>query len=102
MKATLRKMGNSQGVLIPKAIIEQLGIKAELEMTVEDNALVLRVPRRYAPHSDAAVEAIKFSLQTDDGDAFLRCWLHGEFDTIRQEWPDAPELVFVDADPLHK
>lgn len=102
MKATLRKMGNSQGVLIPKAIVEQLGIESELEMTVEDGALVLRVPRKRAQQADAAVEAIKFSLQTDEGDAFLRCWLQGEFDAIRKEWPDAPEAVFAGADPLHK
>lgn len=44
MKATLRKMGNSQGVLIPKAIVDQLGIVGALEMSVEDGALVLRVP----------------------------------------------------------
>ena len=34
MKATLRKMGNSQGVLIPKAIVSQLDIEDELDMTV--------------------------------------------------------------------
>ena len=44
MKATLRKMGNSQGVLIPKAIIEQLGIADALEMSVENGAVVLRPP----------------------------------------------------------
>lgn len=44
MKATLRKMGNSQGVLIPKAVVEQLGIKDVLDLTVADGALVLRVP----------------------------------------------------------
>lgn len=102
MKATVRKMGNSQGVLIPKAIIEQLGIESELEMTVEDEALVLRVPRRRRQPADAAVAAIKFSLQTDEGDAFLRCWLEGDFAAIRKEWPDAPEELFIGADPLCK
>ncbi len=42
MKATLRKMGNSQGVLIPKAIIAQLGIGEDMNMSVENNAIVLR------------------------------------------------------------
>jgi len=42
MKATLRKMGNSQGVLIPKAIISQLGIGEDMDMTVENDAIVLR------------------------------------------------------------
>ena len=101
MKATLRKMGNSQGVLIPKAIVTQLGITDELEMTVEDNAIVLRKPRQ-AERQDAAVAAIAFSLKTDEGTEFLRCWFHGNFEAIRREWPDAPEAVLVGADPLHK
>jgi antitoxin MazE len=46
MKATLRKMGNSQGVLIPKAIIAQLGIEDELDLSVENGALVLRKPEK--------------------------------------------------------
>lgn len=36
-----------------------------------------------------------------DGLAFLRCWNEGNFDAIRREWPEAPEAVFVGADPLH-
>lgn len=50
---------------------------------------------------DPAVAAIEFALRTDEGMEFLRCWLHGEFLEIRKEWPDAPEAVFVGADPLH-
>lgn len=46
MKATLRKMGNSQGVIIPKAVIAQLGIEDGLEMSIEQNAIVLRKPAK--------------------------------------------------------
>lgn len=50
----------------------------------------------------AAVAAIEFALQPDsDGLEFLRAWFHGDFDAIRKEWPEAPEAVFVGADPLH-
>ena len=38
---------------------------------------------------NAAVAAIQFALETDDGLAFLRCWNEGNFDTIRREWPEA-------------
>jgi|AntRauTorcE11897_2_1112592.scaffolds.fasta_scaffold63447_1 hypothetical protein len=52
--------------------------------------------------TDAAVAAIDFALQPDsDGVEFLRVWFHGDFDAIRKEWPDAPESVFVGANPLH-
>lgn len=51
MKANLRQMGNSRGVLLPKALLEQLDIDGELEMTVENGAIVLRKPE--APSQDA-------------------------------------------------
>ena len=45
MKATLRKMGNSHGVIIPKAVITQLGLIGDVEMTVTDAGLLLEKPR---------------------------------------------------------
>lgn len=46
MHVTIRKIGNSQGVVIPKPVLAQLGLDGETgaEMTVEDGALVLRRP----------------------------------------------------------
>ena len=42
----IRQIGNSQGIVIPKPILAQLGLdpKARVEMTIEDGALVLRKP----------------------------------------------------------
>lgn len=51
--------------------------------------------------SDAPIAAIAFALETDEGMEFLRCWNQGDFDSIRREWPEAPEAVFIGADPLH-
>jgi antitoxin MazE len=48
MKTTIRKMGNSHGVLIPKPILAQLGLEDEVDMQVEGNALVLRRPQKKA------------------------------------------------------
>ncbi|WFE68667.1 hypothetical protein P8S54_10725 [Thiomicrospira sp. R3] len=42
MQTTLRKIGNSRGIIIPSSIIEQLHIENELEMSVQDGALVLK------------------------------------------------------------
>lgn len=52
--------------------------------------------------SDASTAAIKFALDThtDGGMEFLRCWFHSDFESIRKEWPEAPEAVFIGADPL--
>jgi len=51
--------------------------------------------------SDAAVAAIAFALKDMEGMAFLRCWNEGDFDAIREEWPEAPEEVFIGADTQH-
>lgn len=50
---------------------------------------------------DPASAAIQFALETDDGLSFLRCWNEGDFDAVRRDWPEAPEAVFIGADPLH-
>jgi antitoxin MazE len=44
MHVNIRPVGNSQGIVIPKPVLTQLGLSREtgLEMTIEDDALVLR------------------------------------------------------------
>ncbi|MBU0808733.1 MAG: hypothetical protein KKD30_02280 [Gammaproteobacteria bacterium] len=49
---------------------------------------------------DPAAAAIGFALQTEAPMEFLRLWNEGSFDDIRREWPDAPDDVFIGADPL--
>lgn len=46
MKITIRKMGNSQGVIIPKPILAQVGLDDEAEMSIERGTIVLRRPRK--------------------------------------------------------
>ena len=47
MKTTIRKLGNSCGVLITKPILAQVGLEeGEAEMTVEGDAIVLRRARQ--------------------------------------------------------
>ena len=42
---SVRAIGNSRGVVIPKVILEQLGIKEEVDMTVEDEKIILSKPK---------------------------------------------------------
>lgn len=44
MRLTIQKWGNSAAVRLPPSILAQLGIKGDLDMTVENNAIVLRKP----------------------------------------------------------
>jgi antitoxin MazE len=46
MKTKLVKVGNSQGIRIPKALIEAAGIESDLDMELEAGAIVLRRPRK--------------------------------------------------------
>lgn len=47
MKTAIRKMGNSQGVLIPKPFLLQAGFDiGEVEIEVESDTIVIRKPKR--------------------------------------------------------
>ena len=66
MHVTIRNIGNSQGVVIPKPLLVQLGWDGGVaEMTVEDGALVLRkLPR--PSRAGWAAAAQKISQQGAD------------------------------------
>jgi antitoxin MazE len=46
MKAAIHRIGNSRGVILPKALLAQLGLTNEVEMEIEQDAIVLRKPHR--------------------------------------------------------
>jgi antitoxin MazE len=56
MKTSLHRIGNSQGVIIPKPLLAQVGLSGEVEMSVERDAIVLRRPAR-APREGWAEDA---------------------------------------------
>jgi antitoxin MazE len=72
MKTTIRRMGNSQGVLIPKPVLVQLGLEGEVEMEVENDTIVLRRPRHKAREGWA--DASKALAASGDDDLVM-----GEF-----------------------
>ena len=48
MQTSLRKMGNSTGMILPKAILDQLGLAsgAKVDLRVEDGEVIARPIRR--------------------------------------------------------
>ena len=66
MKAALRKMGNSQGVIIPKALIAQFGFEGEIEMKVTPDGLMLAKPKEQARAGWAAASQVLVAAG-DDG-----------------------------------
>ena len=72
MHVTIRQIGNSQGVVIPKPFLAQLGLNGDAgaQMTIEGDALVLRRPASPARKGWAAA-AKKFAVAGDD--ALVMC-----------------------------
>jgi antitoxin MazE len=74
MHVTIRNIGNSKGVVLPKPLLAQVGLEDEAgaEMTIERGAIVLRKPVR--PPRAGWADAAK-ALAAMGGDALVM----GEF-----------------------
>ena len=66
MLTTLRKLGNSQGVIIPKPLLAQVGMTGEAEKKVENGAIVLR-PAKRTPRDGWAEACRALAAAADDG-----------------------------------
>lgn len=42
MRARVVKIGNSKGIRIPKALLDQTGIMEDVDLEVEDNRIIIR------------------------------------------------------------
>jgi antitoxin MazE len=64
IRTRIVKIGNSQGVRIPKLLLEQSGIHAEVEIEVEGDHLTIRKASRLRSGWDEAFAAM--AKQNDD------------------------------------
>jgi antitoxin MazE len=64
MKTKIIRIGNSQGIRIPKPLIEESGITEEIEMILRDNEIVLRSAETIRKNREASFE--KMANQGDD------------------------------------
>ena len=44
MHVSIRPFGNSRGIVIPKPLLQQLGLEDQAELTLENGAIVIRKP----------------------------------------------------------
>lgn len=65
MEVAIRKMGNSQGVLIPKPILAQVGLEGTADLQVRDGVIEIRAIRRN-PRQGWAEDARRIAEQHDD------------------------------------
>lgn len=94
LQTTLRKMGNSTGMILPKAILDQLGLAsgAKIELRVEDGEVIARPVKRKVREGweEAAREIGATGLTQEDRD-----WLDFD-DPIEGDDVIPPEWLIAD------
>lgn len=82
MKSHIVKMGNSRGVRIPKALLEQTGLEGEVEITVRKDSLVIRpVAKARAGWDDAFAE-----MARREDDRLVAGEVAGDHSFDQEEW----------------
>ncbi len=71
MRTRIVKIGNSQGVRIPKALLEESGLSGEVDISAHDGALVIAAAGRARVGWDEAFRqmALRGDDELLDGDA---------------------------------
>lgn len=67
MRTTLRKVGNSRGVLIPAALLAECRIEGAVDLTVEEGRLIITPIK--APRAGWAEAAAQIATREDEDDA---------------------------------
>ena len=65
MQVAIRKMGNSQGVLIPKPFLIQVGFEDTADMQVKDGVIEIRPINRH-PRESWVKDSQRIALAGDD------------------------------------
>ena len=65
MKVAIRRMGNSQGVLIPKSMLAQVGLETSADLQVRNGVIEIR-PVQRNPREGWAEDARKLATLGDD------------------------------------
>ncbi len=65
MHVSIRKMGNSQGVLIPKPILAQVGLEAVADLRINNGVIEIR-PLKRNPREDWAKDSQRIAVAGDD------------------------------------
>jgi antitoxin MazE len=82
VRTRLVKIGNSQGIRIPKSLLEQSGIHADVEIEVEGDRLIVRAAKQARAGWDDALA--KMAEQGDD--ALLDPEIQTEWDKTEWQW----------------
>jgi antitoxin MazE len=83
VKADLIRIGNSQGVRIPKAVIDQCGFDRRVEMRIEGDSLIITPVK---PARSGWDEAFKAMAERGDDSALFPEDLEHSFEQEEWEW----------------
>lgn len=64
MRVVIQQIGESSGIVLPTALLTQLGLESEAEISIENGAFIIRPPRR-SPR-DGWAEASKTLAESGD------------------------------------
>ncbi|MFM2430520.1 MAG: hypothetical protein RLZZ511_1733 [Cyanobacteriota bacterium] len=82
IRTRLIKVGNSQGIRIPKILLEQTGIQEDIEISVQGDQLVIRTASDIRAGWDAAFA----TMATNQDDQLLDQAEPTEWDQTEWEW----------------
>jgi antitoxin MazE len=84
MKTQIVRIGNSRGVRIPKALLEQTGLRSEVEIVAQNDSLVIRPARR--PREGWAAAFQEMARRGDDALIDAGSPTQSDWDEDEWEW----------------
>lgn len=81
MQVSVRKMGNSQGILIPKPILNQLGLTDVADLQVHGNVIEIRPVKRHA-REGWAQDSARLAAAGDDAPQWPEFGNEGDVELI--------------------
>ncbi|WP_031387205.1 AbrB/MazE/SpoVT family DNA-binding domain-containing protein [Desulfonatronum thiodismutans] len=84
MRAHVVKIGNSQGLRIPKPVLEQTGIIGDVEMEVKNNQIIIRPVQNPREGWDKAFETMR--KNADDAPLLVGSDLSHSWDEEEWQW----------------
>lgn len=83
MKAQIVRIGNSRGIRLPKPLLEQSKLTSEVELTVENDTIVIRAARAPRQGWEAGFRAM---AEHGDDAALLPEYTPNQFDQDEWTW----------------
>ena len=82
VRSKVVNIGNSRGIRIPRALLEQAGLTDEVEMTIEDDCLIIR-----SAHQPRLGWDVQFAGMAENGeDQLIEGHLPTRWDAEEWKW----------------